>query len=166
MPISGGGSSFAWDSTVVIALLVVGVVMMCAFFVCEWKIASLPILPCKSEHIIGHSHGFAANSQQYISSAYRPCRLCLRKAFSLVPYTTGIYSTFRCFFNTSWGTRLSRLELSPSPIRCHNRFTASYLDSSFRRQIGTRESSYSDLPSGLWELVSRLCGRQNHPLDR
>jgi hypothetical protein len=55
VPISGGGSSFAWDSTVVIALLVVGSVMMVAFFVCEWKIASLPILPCKLDHLTPQS---------------------------------------------------------------------------------------------------------------
>jgi hypothetical protein len=47
---------------VVIALLVVGAVMMCAFFVCEWKIASLPILPCKLDHFIGQLSDFVANA--------------------------------------------------------------------------------------------------------
>ena len=39
----------------VITLLVVGAVMMFAFFVCEWKIASLPILPCELDQFEGQS---------------------------------------------------------------------------------------------------------------
>ncbi|WVR06704.1 hypothetical protein IAU60_003736 [Kwoniella sp. DSM 27419] len=47
VPISGGGSSFAWDSAVVISLLIIGSVLMIAFLLCEWKFASLPILPLR-----------------------------------------------------------------------------------------------------------------------
>lgn len=48
VPISGGGSSFAWDGLVVISLLVIGAVLMVAFLLCEWRWASLPILPRES----------------------------------------------------------------------------------------------------------------------
>ncbi|KAK8174057.1 major facilitator superfamily domain-containing protein [Phyllosticta citrichinensis] len=45
IPISGGGSYFAWDSALVIAMLVVGGVCAVAFVVVEWKVASLPMMP-------------------------------------------------------------------------------------------------------------------------
>ncbi|KAL4905933.1 hypothetical protein BDW74DRAFT_167572 [Aspergillus multicolor] len=45
IPISGGGAYFAWDSTMVIAMLVLGCVSMVVFVVVEWRVASLPVLP-------------------------------------------------------------------------------------------------------------------------
>jgi Na+(H+)/acetate symporter ActP len=45
VPISGGGSTFTWNSAVVIALLVVGSLCMIGFVLCQWKFARLPILP-------------------------------------------------------------------------------------------------------------------------
>lgn len=45
IPISGGGSTFAWSSPTTIALLVLGVVCLVGFVVAEAKIAKLPILP-------------------------------------------------------------------------------------------------------------------------
>ncbi|RSH89300.1 hypothetical protein EHS25_002412 [Saitozyma podzolica] len=47
VPISGGGSTFAWDSAVVIALLIVGSLCMIGFVLCQWKFARLPILPLR-----------------------------------------------------------------------------------------------------------------------
>jgi Na+(H+)/acetate symporter ActP len=47
VPISGGGTTFAWDSATVVALLVAGVVVGAAFIVSQWKFARLPILPCE-----------------------------------------------------------------------------------------------------------------------
>lgn len=47
IPISGGGSTFAWSSPTVITLLVSGGVCLAAFLVAEAKIAKLPILPCE-----------------------------------------------------------------------------------------------------------------------
>jgi len=66
VPISGGGSSFAWDSAEVIALLVVGAVMMFAFFICEWKIASLPILPCKLDTVVALVPSLTYNSTVHL----------------------------------------------------------------------------------------------------
>ncbi|BFZ62623.1 hypothetical protein YB2330_003724 [Saitoella coloradoensis] len=45
--ISGGGSSYAWDSALVIALLVLGGVIFITFLIVEWKVAPLPIMPLR-----------------------------------------------------------------------------------------------------------------------
>lgn len=45
VPISGGGSTFAWDSAIVIALLIVGAGCGVAFILNEAYLAKLPILP-------------------------------------------------------------------------------------------------------------------------
>ncbi len=45
IPISGGGSYFAWDSPLVICMLVFGVIMFILFIVIEWKFAKLPMMP-------------------------------------------------------------------------------------------------------------------------
>lgn len=47
VPISGGGSTFAWDSATTISLLVIGVVCIVGFVLVEARFAALPILPCK-----------------------------------------------------------------------------------------------------------------------
>lgn len=47
VPISGGGSTFAWNSAKVIVLLVVGVLCAIAFVIHELKFTRLPILPSK-----------------------------------------------------------------------------------------------------------------------
>lgn len=47
IPISGGGSYFEWDSPMVIAMLTVGGVLGLAFIFVEWKVAPLPMMPCK-----------------------------------------------------------------------------------------------------------------------
>lgn len=45
IPISGGGSTFAWDSTLVIVLFCVGGVCTLVFLLVEWKIPELPMIP-------------------------------------------------------------------------------------------------------------------------
>ena len=50
VPISSGGSSFAWSSPLVIVLLVLGVVSLIIFIIIEWKVASLPIIPLRLLH--------------------------------------------------------------------------------------------------------------------
>ncbi|ORY31436.1 major facilitator superfamily domain-containing protein [Naematelia encephala] len=47
VPISGGGSIFAWDSAAVIGMLIVGALSFVAFGVAEWKFTKLPILPLR-----------------------------------------------------------------------------------------------------------------------
>ena len=54
VPVSGGGQHpFAWDSSVVIGLLVAGGVSTVAFVISQWKFAAFPILPCESLFLPG-----------------------------------------------------------------------------------------------------------------
>lgn len=49
IPLSGGGSYFAWNSTLVIAMLAVGGAAAIAFVLVEWKVSKLPMVPSKCE---------------------------------------------------------------------------------------------------------------------
>jgi hypothetical protein len=46
--VSGGGSYFAWESPMVISMLVIGGCCMLAFLFIEYRVALLPMMPCKS----------------------------------------------------------------------------------------------------------------------
>lgn len=59
IPVSGGGSYFPWASPIVISMLAVGVCCMLAFLFIEYKIALLPMMPCKLL-IVSTSPGAAA----------------------------------------------------------------------------------------------------------
>jgi MFS family permease len=48
IPISGGGSYFPWDSPMVISMLVIGACSLVLFVLLEWKVAKLPMMPCKT----------------------------------------------------------------------------------------------------------------------
>jgi MFS family permease len=52
IPISGGGSYFAWTSSMVISMLVIGGSCALAFLFVEHKIAMLPMMPCKSLNVV------------------------------------------------------------------------------------------------------------------
>lgn len=45
VPLSGGGSTFAWDSSIVIGLFIGGGVAVAAFIYVEGKSARLPLFP-------------------------------------------------------------------------------------------------------------------------
>jgi MFS family permease len=47
IPVSGGGTYFAWDSPMVITMLVIGGCCMLAFLFVEHRVALLPMMPCK-----------------------------------------------------------------------------------------------------------------------
>lgn len=47
IPLSGGGTYFEWDSTMVISMLTTGGVCAVAFFFVEHKVALLPMMPRK-----------------------------------------------------------------------------------------------------------------------
>lgn len=51
IPVSGGGSYFAWDSPMIIAMLAVGGCCLLAFLFVEYRVALLPMMPCKSATI-------------------------------------------------------------------------------------------------------------------
>lgn len=45
IPVSGGGSTYAWNSPIVIVLLILGGVCLIAFILVEWKVPELPMFP-------------------------------------------------------------------------------------------------------------------------
>ncbi|KAK9899515.1 MFS general substrate transporter [Cystobasidium minutum MCA 4210] len=47
IPISSGGTTFAWSSPTVIVLLIIGVFTAAAFIIVEWKVAPLPVMPLR-----------------------------------------------------------------------------------------------------------------------
>ncbi|RAO70256.1 uncharacterized protein BHQ10_006268 [Talaromyces amestolkiae] len=47
IPISQGGSTYAWNSALVIAMLTIGGLLIIAFVLVEWKFAKLPMMPNK-----------------------------------------------------------------------------------------------------------------------
>jgi MFS family permease len=51
IPVSGGGSYFAWDSPMVISMLSIGGCCMLAFLYIEHRVALLPMMPCKSRFV-------------------------------------------------------------------------------------------------------------------
>lgn len=54
IPISGGGTYFAWSSPMVITMLSVGSVSSLLFLLVEWKVARLPLIPRKIAHYVPH----------------------------------------------------------------------------------------------------------------
>jgi MFS family permease len=55
IPVSGGGSYFAWDNSMVILMLITGGSCALAFVFVEYKIAVLPMMPCTSLSIANKS---------------------------------------------------------------------------------------------------------------
>jgi MFS family permease len=53
IPVSGGGSYFAWASPMVISMLAIGGCCMLAFLFIEYKVALLPMMPRKLKVISG-----------------------------------------------------------------------------------------------------------------
>lgn len=47
IPVSGIGSRFQADSPLVISMLTLGALFLVAFIFNEWKLAKLPMIPCK-----------------------------------------------------------------------------------------------------------------------
>ncbi|EMG49300.1 CEX1 Citrate exporter 1 [Candida maltosa Xu316] len=47
VPLNGGGSTYRWDSNLVIILFTIGGVLMILFLGIEWKLAKLPMIPLR-----------------------------------------------------------------------------------------------------------------------
>ncbi|RLV85123.1 hypothetical protein JA9_000100 [Meyerozyma sp. JA9] len=47
IPVSGGGSTYAWDSSLVIVLFIIGGLCMISFILIEWKVPPLPMIPLR-----------------------------------------------------------------------------------------------------------------------
>lgn len=47
IPLSGGGSTYPWDSPIVISMFIVGGVLLVSFLFIEWKVPELPMIPLR-----------------------------------------------------------------------------------------------------------------------
>lgn len=47
IPVSGGGSTYAWNSSLVIVLFIIGGLCMILFILIEWKVPPLPMIPLR-----------------------------------------------------------------------------------------------------------------------
>jgi MFS family permease len=82
IPISGGGSYFKWNSSLVIALLSIGIVSAVLFILVEWKLARLPMMPRKS--FPGEYIDMLMANGKISATLSQPCRLRYSSpAFSL-----------------------------------------------------------------------------------
>lgn len=108
IPVSGGGSYFAWDSSMVISMLVIGGGCALAFLFVEYKVAVLPMMPCKPPNI-------PITLYWCQKLTFRQC-LCLRihlsaccccKTSSLASSTTHSSTTSRYSFRTHDACRQS-----------------------------------------------------------
>lgn len=94
IPVSGGGSYFAWDSAMVIAMLAIGGCCMVAFVFIEYRVALLPMMPRKSiltmmpnesnltvQCLFSRLHQFAQCSCRTFVSA-----LCIIHSSTISPY--------------------------------------------------------------------------------
>lgn len=64
IPLSGGGVSYAWSSPFFLGTTIAGVVLTALFFIYEWKVASLPIMPI---HLYTAPHCWALYLQSFLT---------------------------------------------------------------------------------------------------
>jgi hypothetical protein len=63
IPISGGGTYFAWSSPMVISMLVLGGICAVLFIITEWKVAAMPMMPL---HLWANPAIFAIYVQHFL----------------------------------------------------------------------------------------------------
>lgn len=92
IPVSGGGSYFAWDSPLVISMLAVGGICTLAFFFVEHKIALLPMMPCKfSCSYISVTHCRGLNQAVSLFTNAPVCVLLLQNFLFGIVYYSQLY---------------------------------------------------------------------------
>lgn len=97
IPVSGGGSYFAWDSTMVISMLTVGGCCLLAFVFIEYRVALLPMMPRRFECLAMMK---VSNDSQYPYSSRSQSALCFCKIFATASYTILSCTTCRCSSKT------------------------------------------------------------------
>lgn len=108
IPVSGGGSYFAWDSSMVISMLAVGGSCAVAFLFVEYKIAVLPMMPRKSPDSVAIIPlRLETDSRQYPCSEMRLYACCCCKTFSLASSTIRSSTIFHCSSKTHEACRRS-----------------------------------------------------------
>jgi MFS family permease len=93
IPVSGGGSYFAWDSSMVISMLVIGGGCALAFLFVEHKIAVLPMMPCKSSDIVATPPAVSRTNSCTVSLFKNPpvCVLLLQNFLFGIVYYSQLY---------------------------------------------------------------------------
>ncbi len=135
VPVSGGGSTFAWSSATSVALLVTGAGCLAGFVLVEARLARLPILPLRLFRMWTPTVVMVVSF--LVGMAYygvgSPPLLCLRSA-DPGPRTS---TTFPSTCSTSRATRPSCPAPSCSPTRCPSPSGASRLASLCPRRTAT-----------------------------
>lgn len=91
IPVSGIGSHFQVDSPLVISMLTLGAVFLAAFVFNEWKLAKLPMIPCKK---LIFKQETIADKTQYDCSRAVLSRLCCYRIFSLASSGTASCTSY------------------------------------------------------------------------
>ncbi|PGH01162.1 hypothetical protein AJ80_09057 [Polytolypa hystricis UAMH7299] len=76
IPVSGGGSTYEWNSAIVISLLCVGGILVIVFILVEWKVARVPVIPFRvferTSAKILFTHNFITGIVYYMDLYYIP----------------------------------------------------------------------------------------------
>lgn len=93
IPVSGGGSYFAWGSSMVISMLVIGGICALAFLFVEQRIAVLPMMPCKLLSIVVASPPISKTDTWAVSLFRNPpvCVLLLQNFLFGIVYYSQLY---------------------------------------------------------------------------
>lgn len=149
VPISGGGSTFAWNSALVIALLVVGAVCGIVFVVHEIKFTRLPILPSELRFAVGLECGL---THQCESSPFGRVPLSWLNRLPLASITMG--------YAGPWVS----LHPDPSDHLLYSHLPA--IRQVVQRACGRRICPRVHLPSGALGYRRRVLHCQNKPLQK
>jgi MFS family permease len=93
IPVSGGGSYCAWDSSMVISMLVIGGSCALAFLFVEHRIAVLPMMPRKSSDIVATPPAVSRTNSCTVSLFKNPpvCVLLLQNFLFGIVYYSQLY---------------------------------------------------------------------------
>ncbi|KAI9631894.1 major facilitator superfamily domain-containing protein [Dioszegia hungarica] len=104
VPISGGGTTFAWSSPTAIVLLVLGSLCAVGFIVGQWKFARLPILPLHMFKDLTTSivmfQSFLIGIVYYANIYYIP--IYLQYVLSYDAFMSGVFILVFTFPQTLW----------------------------------------------------------------
>ncbi|KAF1915100.1 major facilitator superfamily domain-containing protein [Ampelomyces quisqualis] len=147
IPVSGGGSYFAWSSPMVISMLVIGGCCMVTFLFVEKQVALLPMMPCKLWPSLCVSEMLTLQVSLFKSAPV--CVMLLQNLFFGIVYYSQLYY-LPLFFQNARGMSPLISAALVLPITC-----AQMLASIISGQYISRKERYGEVIwSGffLWTL--------------
>ena len=90
VPISGGGSTYAWDSSLIIVMFIIGGLCLITFVLIEWKVPKLPMIPIYL--FSRRSLLLILGSNFFFGMAYYGCIYYLPYYFQIVHQLDSIHS--------------------------------------------------------------------------